>query len=129
MRISKQEFDSVSKLNAFDRYKYALKRIADWEVVVCLSDNEENWALAEVDNFTVFPLWSAEIFASSMLKDGWEEYTIKEVGLEDFYNILDDFVIPRGYLISVFPMADKSGFVVNPSELTRDLGIEINKYL
>ena len=48
----------------------------------------------------------------------------KNIDLDDFENELVDLIADSGYLINVFPVYDRTGFVVSLVEFSRDLSEE-----
>ncbi|AQY22605.1 DUF2750 domain-containing protein [Riemerella anatipestifer] len=125
--MNQKEIESVVLLEPFERYKYFIKKVADWEIFFTLLNEDGNYALSKLDNYELFPLWSAREFAELCKINGWEKYSIKELSLDDLENEIIDFIIEGSYLINVFPIYDKTGFVVNLQEFTRDLNDELEK--
>lgn len=123
-----KEIESVIKLEPIERYKYAMKKIADWEVFYTLLDEDGNYILSELDGNKLFPLWSAKEYAELCLINGWENYTIKEFNLDDLENEIIDFIADENCLINVFPVEDRTGFVVSLKEFSQDLGEELKNY-
>ena len=105
-----------------------MKKIADWEVFYTLLDEDGNYILSELDGNKLFPLWSAKEYAELCLINGWENYTIKEFNLDDLENEIIDFIADENCLINVFPVEDRTGFVVSLKEFSQDLGEELKNY-
>ena len=129
MEISKQEFEAVCKLEPFDRYQYCIKRIADSELMFSLVYLDDEFALAEVDGEAFISIWSANEFAKVNIVDEWSDCTVKEFSLDVFETEIIKQVQDKGWLINVFGLNGKSGFVVTLSEFLRDLNAELEKYM
>lgn len=68
-----------------------------------------------------------EEFIFSNLSDGWEDCKPLKLSLEDLQNELYEIIATENYLINVFPINGKTGFVVNIDEFKRDLNEELDK--
>jgi len=123
-----KEIKTVSNLKPFDRYNYFIKKIADFETLYTLKNLEGDFAISEVDNHFMFPLWSHKEFATLNLDKEWQYFTIFEISLEELTDEIFPFILKNDYLINVFPMNDKTGFVVSLEELKRDLSEELENY-
>ncbi|WP_309848020.1 DUF2750 domain-containing protein [Chryseobacterium sp. SLBN-27] len=104
-----------------------MKKVADWEVFFTLLDDEGQYVLSELDEYKLFPVWSAKEYAELCKVGGWENYEIKELNLNDLENEIIDFINQKDCLINVFPVYDKTGFPVDLQEFIRDLNEELKK--
>ncbi|MET0243384.1 MAG: DUF2750 domain-containing protein, partial [Flavitalea sp.] len=80
--------ESVTKLSATERYKYFIKRIADWESMYSLKKGDQ-WAISEVEETKVISFWSAPAFAAVHIEGPWRNYKIFEMDLEKFIRDLN----------------------------------------
>jgi hypothetical protein len=128
MKLSKTEIESVSSLEPLKRYQYLIKRIADSEKVYTLETIEGNWASSIVKEFQLFPLWSAAEYAANSAIEAWSKFNIIENELNNFLETRLPEIERQGFLLNAFPVGDRTGFVVKPSELIRDLKDELTKY-
>lgn len=126
--MNQKEIESVIALEAKERYKYLVKKIADFEILFTLTDQQGNYVISELDSHKLFPIWSAKEYAELCKIGGWEYYTIKEFNLDDFENHIIDFIVDENCLVNAFPIYDKSGFVVSLKEFARDLNEELKNY-
>ena len=128
MVLTDKEINSVIQLKPFDRYMYFLKRVADTERMYTLVNGNNEYALSEVEGNYVFSLWPFREYAllSSVLE--WNNYRVKEITLNEFENEVIDFIEQNKYLINVFTVNSKAGFIVNLIEFARDLSDELKKY-
>lgn len=128
MKITSKEIEAVSQLEAFKRYEYFIKRVADSEKIYTLIDDNGDLAVADVDDSTVISFWSASEFAENNAVDEWSSFSVKEISLEEFEEEIIDVIEKNNWLINVFSAKDKSGFVVDINEFAKDLSIELQKY-
>lgn len=84
--------------------------------------------MAEVDNSWVFSVWSAGELAALNLTGRWKDCTISEIDLQTLNCDILPMLSKRGYLLNVFSLNGKSGFVVTIAEFVRDLRKELRKY-
>lgn len=128
MKINLKEIESVVSLEPFKRYQYFIKKVADNELMYTLEDKNNNIATSKIGENILLPLWTAIEFAELCKVNGWDDYIIKPITLKYFENEFIDFISNESYLLNIFPVYDKSGFVVKLEEFTRDLSYELKKY-
>lgn len=128
MNLKTQEIESVIKLEPFERYKYSLKRIADNETLYTIKRDNETIAISDLDDEKLIPFWSAKQFAKLNITDEWNEFYVEEISLDDFENEMVDFINENNFLMNIFPINNKTGFVVSLDEFIRDLNIELERF-
>ena len=128
MNLKTQEIERVIKLEPFERYKYSLKRIADNETLYTIKRNNETIAISDLDDEKLIPFWSAKQFAELNITDEWNEFYVEEISLDDFENEMVDFINENNFLMNIFPINNKTGFVVSLDEFIRDLNIELERF-
>jgi len=128
MKVSDKEVVNVSALEPFKRYQYLIKKIADFEEVWTIKDEKNEYALSDIDNHTMISLWSAEEFIKSNLSGSWKNCTPVKLDLKTLSEELLLAISENHYLINVFPVNEKSGFVVSVEEFVRDLNEELEQY-
>jgi hypothetical protein len=128
MNLKTQEIESVIKLEPFERYKYSLKRIADNETLYTIKRDNETIAISDLDDEKLIPFWSAKQFAELNITDEWNEFYVEEISLDDFENEMVDFINENNFLMNIFPINNKTGFVVSLDEFIRDLNIELERF-
>ncbi|GEP98234.1 DUF2750 domain-containing protein [Chitinophaga cymbidii] len=127
MRITEKEIENVLKLDPFERYKYLIKRVADTQVMYALKLGSE-WAIADIDENKVFSIWSAREFALLNATGVWETYDAVEINLDFFEKAIMPLLESNGFLLNVFSINNRSGFVVELDEFIRDLNDELRNY-
>lgn len=127
MKLNQHEIDSLSKLEPFDRYQYFIKRVADNQFFYVLKNNAD-FALSSIEDYTLFAVWPFEDYANLCKINEWNEYTAFKVDFEKFDEMLAPIILEQNYLINVFPIDNKTGFIVNLDEFIRDLNTELEQY-
>ena len=128
MNLRTQEIESVIKLEPFERYKYSLKRRADNETLYTIKRDNETIAISDLDDEKLIPFWSAKQFAELNITDEWNEFYVEEISLDDFENEMVDFINENNFLMNIFPINNKTGFVVSLDEFISDLNIELERF-
>jgi hypothetical protein len=128
MKLTEKEIQNILRLAAFERYKYFIKRVADFEFMFGLKDKHQNLALAELDGKILLSLWSAKEFAELSAIEEWYGYSPFEINLNYFEREIIPYAKKNGCLLNVFPTSDRTGFIVTLEEFVRDLNIELEKY-
>lgn len=128
MKLHPKEIENVSKQKSFDRYQYFIRKVADFEEFWTIIDDKGDIGLSVINEKTFISLWTAEDFIKSNINGNWKNHTPVKMTLDDFDELLKPIILKNDYLISVFPVNSKSGFVVNFDEFVRDLNNELEQY-
>lgn len=126
--MNQKEIENVISLEPIERYRYFIKKVADWEVFYTLVDDNQQYVLSSLEQNKLMPIWSDKEYAELCRINGWENHEIIELNLDDFEDKIIDFLIDEECLINVFPISDTTGFVVSLQEFTRDLSEELKNY-
>jgi hypothetical protein len=125
--MNPKEKENILKLNPFERYQYFIKKIADFEELWTIVDENGDYAISEVEGKNLISFWTIEEFIESNLGDGWENCKPIRLDLDDLEEDLFNLIASEGYLINVFPINGRSGFIVSLAEFKRDLNDELAK--
>lgn len=126
--MNSKKLENISNLSPFDRYNYFIKHTADFEECWTIIDNDGHFALSDIDDYSFISLWPSEDFIQSNLTDGWLEAKPMKLTLTSLADVLFPLIKQESYLLNVFPINGKSGFVVSLHEFTRDLNKELEQY-
>lgn len=122
--LSPNEYEALIHTTGPDRYKYTLKRVADWEEVWSLA-NEDCWVLQGGEGGTeMVPIWPHPRFAELCATGHWDGCAPRLIKLEDWCNKWLPGLSRDGRMLSVFPVPGASGTrgpVVSPDRFTDDL--------
>jgi hypothetical protein len=127
-KINDQEFAAVSRLSGRERYGHFIKRVADWEEVWGLRD-EEGWAaVGDDEGRSCFPVWPHPRYAEALATGEWATYRAAAIPLgawlEDWLPGMDE----DGVHFAVFPTPALQGVVVSCAELRAHLEHELALY-
>jgi hypothetical protein len=122
-----KEIENVAKLNPFERYRYFIKKVADWREVWSLWN--DGWVLmADPEGIEVVPVWPHAKFAELCAIAEWNEYSARPIGLEEFLNKWIPGMARDNRGIAVFPASNRETTTVNPIKLREDLEEELANY-
>ncbi len=122
---TKKKLAILNASNAEMRREYSVEKIAEWEEVYVLESFSNELAYGEVEGHAILPVWPSKASASQNAIDGWGDHKPKSYSIEDFFDLIgeeDDF------LISIYPVENKSGFILSVEEFMRDLIVELRNY-
>ncbi len=128
MPLHPKHIENVSKLKSFERYKYVIRKIADYEEFWAIVDKNGDLGLSTIEDKTLISIWSEEDFIADSLNGNWKNHVPFKITLDDFENTIASIIVENDYLLSVFPLNGKTGFVVNVDEFIRDLNEELEQY-
>lgn len=124
---TEKEVEEVLKLQPFERYKYFVKKVVDFEEVWLLMDEAgTSYDVSQVEDFELVSVFPSEIYAQSVCNGFWEASSPKAFSLETF---LSSLLVEGQSLLNVFPpKSGETGFVVSRDELYRDIQEEFEWY-
>lgn len=126
--VSDQEYKSVITLSGAKRYSYFVKKVADWEEVWSLR-NEDGWVLAaDETGLKVIPVWPHERYAKACLTQEWQDCNPAMIDLEVWMQKWLPGMIQDGRRVAIFPTPDDKGVVVEPTRIQHDLSDECEQY-
>ncbi|OCA85768.1 hypothetical protein A8F94_12915 [Bacillus sp. FJAT-27225] len=124
--MHKKEIETVFSLPAQERYKYFIKKIADYEEVWGLNDG--GWAVSEDDNgIKLLPFWPKREFAELSNIEDWSGYKPKKIDLDDFMFKWIPGMKRDGLKVSVF-WNNIDSIVISPDRLLEDIEEELENY-
>lgn len=126
--MNQKELENVMKLAPLERYKYFIKKVADFEELWTIVDENGEYVIASVDDKILISFWSAQEFISSNLNEDWSDCKPFKLSLDDLADKVLDYIAENGHLLNIFPINGRSGFVVDLEEFSNDLAQELKKY-
>ncbi|MGV2450274.1 UNVERIFIED_CONTAM: DUF2750 domain-containing protein [Ralstonia mannitolilytica] len=127
MNGTNKKVENILKLEPFKRYEYFIKKIADFEQLWTIIDQGGNYVISEIDEFSFISFWPDEEFVALYLEKDWEDCKPIKLTLDDLKEDVFEIINTENYLINVFPVNGRSGFVVSLEEFDRDLQDELDK--
>lgn len=124
--MNNNEYNALMKSNAKNRYKYFIKKVADFEEVWGLYN--KGWATTIDSNGQILiPFWPKKEFAEACALDDWKSYVATSIELDDFINkwlpgMKEDDILP-----SIF-WNNNDSVVVKVDVIISDLENELENY-
>lgn len=123
-----KEVEAITRLDSLNRYQYFMKRVADFEVMYSLQDEEGDWVMADIDEHGLFCVWPFPEFASACAVDDWEGCKVVAISLDTYQKEIVELIKEENMLLNIFSSSDKTGFIVSQVEFARDLNKELAQY-
>lgn len=111
-----------------ERYIRFLTTIAETGALWTVIDNDGSFALFEVNNTTVFSVWPDETSIESNLSVDWQDYIPFRVNLDELEETLIPLIRQNSYLINVFPIDSRTGYIVSLNTFITDINKELKNY-
>jgi hypothetical protein len=125
--ISQKEVDNVLKLSPLERYKYTVKWVADGGVIYTLA-RQGTIAIANLETSRWFPSGVRKFSLPYLQKAPGAVMKVMKINLEVFEAEVMPLISKEAYLLNIFSVEDKSGFVVGLDEFITDLHEELSNY-
>jgi hypothetical protein len=127
-KVNEHEFKAVLALPGHRRYEYFIKKVADWQQVWSLADND-GWAMAGDDQGReLVPIWPHEVYASACVEGKWSDTKPRMITLSEWIEVWLPNMIRDGRMLVVFPTPLLGGVIVSPGRLKEDLSAETSLY-
>ncbi|RKO80197.1 DUF2750 domain-containing protein [Pectobacterium parmentieri] len=129
MKVSAKEIEVMSSKPAKDRYIYFIKRVADWESVWTLGD-EDGYVTSEDGNGrTYLPLWPAKEYARISAEGNWDGLQLKEISLDEILDELLPQLIEDAVDLAIFMSPNEiNSPTLTAKNVLKDLLAECAKY-
>ena len=127
--ITQKEIDAILKLSPEKRYEYLIKRIADFEEVWTLYNDDVGFATnVEDDGSQWFPIWPSKGFSDLWRGGSFSKYHSKNVSIYNFKEKTLPALKEMGIGILAFPIENGKGQVMEISKFVSDLESEMEQY-
>jgi hypothetical protein len=125
--MSNSKIDNVFNLNAQERYGYLIRKVADFEQIFLISQNDGAPVELGIEENKCIPVWPESEFAASFLIDDWESYQVNVIEIDDFLEWLEEVKLEE-YLIAVFPNRKLNAVIVDPLKIKEHINTERSQY-
>ena len=121
-----KEVESVLKLDNYKKYRYFLKKIADYEEVWALKD-EEGWVSLRMNEESFFPVWPKAEFAELCISGDWQGARCEVIELDEFLQNWIPGLKEDGIRVTIM-WYEGSGIDVDWDGLSRDIEHDLEQY-
>ena len=116
------ELRRLQELPAADRAIQLVQLTVDWEEAWALTD-EQGWVVSKETD--ALPLWPHPELARACARGNWTGAEPAPLSLDDLLDDLLPLLEDDGLRAALFPTPDDPGEIVDPAELRRRLGVEM----
>lgn len=125
---NEHEVASVSALAGPERFDYFVRKVADWEEVWSIGD-DDGWALsADESGRKLVPVWPASAFAEACCVAEWVGYAPKAIKMHNWIDKWIPGMTTDSRYVAVFPTPADRGVVVTPEELADAINEAMEEY-
>lgn len=125
--LTKEEVDAILKLDGEKRYHYAIKKIADQELIWGLW-KDSGWALSGCNGGEMIPVWPHQDYAKLCANEAWSGYSPKSIDVDVWLERWIPGLSNDQRLIAVFPTPNNKGVAVLAIRFGEELREEMFKY-
>ncbi|WP_419211350.1 DUF2750 domain-containing protein [Maribacter sp. X9] len=125
--MNQQKIKNIFALDSKERYGYLLRKVADFETIYLIADNEDKYVMIGSNGLSVIPVWPEKEFAELFLTDDWKDYKVIEYDIYDFMEWLTDLENERVDLAG-FPNSDFNTVHVSAVDMKNHLLFELSQY-
>lgn len=127
-RMNPQQYESVRALSSAKRSSHFVGKVADWEQLWGVR-NEEGWLVPVMPNgMEYFPVWPHPEFAQKIADRHFPGHTATEISLNDFLSQWLPTFEADGVKVAVFPNEEWVFWVMEPEDLAESLKEEFSQY-
>lgn len=125
--MNQQKINNIFALDSKERYGYLLRRVADFETIYVIADNEDKYVMIGSNDLSVIPVWPEKEFAELFLTNSWKNYKVVEYDIHDFMEWLTDLE-KENVDLAGFPNADFNTVQVSAVDMKNHLLFELSQY-
>ncbi len=127
--INPQQYENVLALSAKERYSHFIGKVADWEQLWGLYNENEGWLTRTTpEEVEYISVWPHPKYAEKISKEYYPEYNEKEISLEYFMSNWLPKLNSDNMKIGVFPNQEGNTWLVEANDLLQDLQDEREQY-
>ena len=125
--MNQQKINNIFALDSKERYGYLLRKVADFETIYLIADNEDKYVMIGSNDLSVIPVWPEKEFAELFLTDDWKNYKVVEYNIHDFMEWLTDLE-KENVDLAGFPNSDFNTVHVSAVDMKNHLLFELSQY-
>lgn len=125
--MHQKKIENLLKLSGKERYLYFVRKVTDFEELWGLF--ADGWAMtANDDGKKAIPFWPEKELSNLCTKGEWENYSSKQIKLENFISRWLPGMEKDGVSVAIFPTPENKGVIIQPKELLAALKEELEQY-
>ena len=128
MSLSSDDIKIISNLSPTERYRHFIQTVAESGELWTVIDRDGNFTLEEIESNTVLSFWTNESFIESNLTPDWKECIPYKLDMDALENVVIPLIRQNNYLINVFPVNSRTGYIVTLIDFVKDLNNTLSRY-
>ena len=126
--MNEQQFNVVVALTGEQRLSHFVSKVADWELLWGMA-NDEGWLVPQApEGFEYFPVWPHPDYAKKTTDLVFPGHQPEEIDLDHFMDHWLSKLEKDGVKVAVFPNMNWDFWVIEPKDLTSLLREEAAQY-
>ena len=128
-KLHPKHYENVMSFTAKERYEHFIIKVADWEQLWGLYNENKGWFLRTTDeNVEYLSIWPHPEYAKNIGKEYYPEYNEEEISLENFMSNLLPKLEKDNVKIGVFPDPEGNTWLMEAKDLLQDLQDECEQH-
>lgn len=128
-KLHPKHYENVMSFTAKERYEHFIIKVADWEQLWGLYNENKGWFLRTTnENVEYLSIWPHPEYAKNIAKEYYPEYNEEEISLEDFMSNLLPKLEKDNVKVGVFPNPEGNTWLMEAKDLLQDLQDECEQH-
>ena len=124
-KLDEKQYAAAVNKDDSQRFEYFLRKVANFEKIWSLSDNEGWVELSDEDGQVCLPIWPHPDFAAAWATDEWKNCRPQAIQLDIWMERWTEGLIKDDTMLAIFPVDDGEGLILSPQELHDALLMEL----
>lgn len=127
-KLNEAQYKAVVRLSNAERCSHFIGKVADWELLWGVR-NEDGWLVPITsDKLEYFPVWPHPEYAQKIADKHFPGHVATEIDLSEFVEDLLPRLEQDGAKVAVFPDEEWNLWITEPSDLRKALTDEAARY-
>ncbi len=127
-KMHEKQFEAIEALSNNDRFHHFISKVADWEQLWTVRNDEGFLVPVAPEGFEYFPIWPHPEYAQTITDINFPGHKVEEISIYDFLEnwvpkLLDDKI-----KVAVFPNKEWTFWCIDADDLLAELMEEMQQY-
>ena len=126
--MNEKQFESVQSLDSNARFQHFVSKVADWEQLWAVK-NDEGWLVPVApEGFEYFPVWPHPEYAQKITDLNFPGHKAEEISLQEFLSHWLPLLQDDDVKVAVFPNREWTYWCIEADDLMAELVEEMRQY-
>jgi len=126
--MNEKQFESVQSLDSNARFQHFVSKVADWEQLWTVK-NDEGWLVPVApEGFEYFPVWPHPEYAQKITDLNFPGHKAEEISLQEFLSHWLPLLQDDDVKVAVFPNREWTFWCIEADDLMAELVEEMRQY-